>query len=134
MNHDVFSVASVLVTAASRLSVLCVLVLLKREIEERGFAGVATKNHVAPVAAIATVGAAELNIFFAAKGSAAGAAATGADLNFDRVDEFHGRGRSLTEEVDEVAGQLHFHALVEVSDEGIHRFAQTLVIRRAVCL
>ncbi len=71
------------------LTALCVVAARKAEINQRVQIRVGHRKHMAATATVATVGAAELFVFFMAERDAAGSTVSGRDINIGFVNEFH---------------------------------------------
>ena len=89
--HDhVGAARAVAVLAHAAAAVLGVEVLLVTVVDQRIEAVDRDRDHVAAFAAIAAIGAAELDEFLAPERHAAVAAVAGADIDLGFIEEFHG--------------------------------------------
>ena len=86
---DIAARAAGLVRAHPMFAALGFPMIAIREVEEGGEVGVPAHEHVAPLAALPTVGAAHGCELLTAERGAAGAAGAGGDANGDEIDE-HG--------------------------------------------
>ena len=124
-----------LVASTTRLAVFCVLMLLKGEVEQGAAGMISDKSNASTLATVPTIGPTKFDKFFTTKGGAARSSLAGADMDLDRINKFHGRGRaSDAEEVEELVRQLHPNTPVEVMNEGMHRCLETSVIALRIIL
>jgi hypothetical protein len=77
--------------------------LLKGEVKQGAAGMISDKANASTLAAVPTIRSTKFDKLFTTKGSAARSSLAGADMNLDRINKFHGRGRaSDTEEVEEL--------------------------------
>ena len=89
--HRVLAVGAVAVLAHAVAAALRLEVLLVAVVDQRVEAVDGLDHHVAALAAVAAVGAAELDELLAPERHAAVAARAGRDIDLGLVEEFHGR-------------------------------------------
>ena len=134
-NQAVLAVTSMLVASATRLSVFCVLMLFKGDVEQGAAGMISDKSNASTLATVPTIGPTKFDKFFTTKGGAARSSLAGADMDLDRINKFHGRGRaSDAEEVEELLRQLHPNTLVEVMNEWMHRRLEASVVALRIIL
>ena len=88
-NNEVIAAATCAIAALTSLARLCAISWLETKVDKRIKACVCLQENAATVAAIATVGAAPLYIFFAPKTQCAAAAASSLSYDFCFIYEFH---------------------------------------------
>ena len=134
-NHAVLAVTPMLVASTTRLAIFCVLMLLEGEVEQGAAGMISDKANASTLAAVPTIGSTKFDKLFTTKGGAARSSLARADMDLDRINKFHGRGRaSDAEEVEELVRQFHTNTPVEVMNEGMHRCLETSVIALRIIL